>query len=480
MPFTTEETGLSSSIVRNLNEEVKKSKLDRVVDFCLKQIIDVAYKKYFAISFWFVTGFVCNPKSLIDAGWPPRLVAFIILLLVINHTLTFAWTVSGLYYNVPSPVQTFKLLSTKLLTNVKVALDTNVKLMLNDFTSKTAMEKLNFMYNTVNTILEKYTKEGLAFHTEFIKNYLFKQFGEEVLTQIEEKGLMVLGPIEKGILKIKGVDYKKKIEEITDSVIKLKQIHYKESPEKFMKSMIETTSVMHQRNIKLLLAPGETRLELPSPDGAAAVVVFTPKTDTQDNFFVEILKDTFPQYTDMKLLYDIMSDPEHGIRQFPQLLGNTLSDISNSSPELNSLLSKSRIESIVTTTTTEIKDFESSIKNETKQVIDRISTIVSSSNLLRTNLNKYAVFGIFTIMKSDWWNKIDIEIGAYELLMIFLFFYTILYIPFIKVPSWKKKQRKSRDVELEVLPDRIRKRSLTNKPKKISRKRSQRKYKSRK
>jgi hypothetical protein len=33
MPFTTEETGLSSSIVRNLNEEVKKSKLDRVVDF---------------------------------------------------------------------------------------------------------------------------------------------------------------------------------------------------------------------------------------------------------------------------------------------------------------------------------------------------------------------------------------------------------------------------------------------------------------
>jgi hypothetical protein len=37
MPFTTEETGLSSSIVRNLNEEVKKSKLDRVVDFCLKQ-----------------------------------------------------------------------------------------------------------------------------------------------------------------------------------------------------------------------------------------------------------------------------------------------------------------------------------------------------------------------------------------------------------------------------------------------------------
>jgi hypothetical protein len=50
MPFTTEETGLSSSIVRNLNEEVKKSKLDRVVDFCLKQIIDVAYKKYFAIN----------------------------------------------------------------------------------------------------------------------------------------------------------------------------------------------------------------------------------------------------------------------------------------------------------------------------------------------------------------------------------------------------------------------------------------------
>jgi hypothetical protein len=56
-----------------------------------------------------------------------------------------------------------------------------------------------------------------------------------------------------------------------------------------MKSMIETTSVMHQRNIKLLLAPGETRLELPSPDGASSVVVTTPKTDSQDNFFVEIL-----------------------------------------------------------------------------------------------------------------------------------------------------------------------------------------------
>jgi hypothetical protein len=155
-------------------------------------------------------------------------------------------------------------------------------------------------------------------------------------------------------------------------------------------------------------------------------------------------------------------------------------------PEVANLITPSRISSIVSTTQNEIKEFKFSVEAESRKTVTKAVEIVSGSNLLRNTLNTVGVIGFYRIPQSKWWDTIDIDIGFFELLVLWLFLYTFLYIPFIKVPFWKKKKQRT-EVEIEALPERIRHRSrirskkvrsLKSKTNKI--KRSKRKVKSRK
>ena len=170
----------------------------------------------------------------------------------------------------------------------------------------------------------------------------------------------------------------------------------------------------------------------------------------------------------------------------PAIIENTLTDLVRDTPEVATLITPSRISSIVNTTQNEINEFQNAIEAESRKTTTRAVEIVRGSNLLRNTLNTVGVVGAYAIPQSKWWDKIDIEIGCFELIVLWLFLYTFLYIPFLKIPFWKKKKQR-RDVEIEALPERIRRRSkirskqvrsLKSKTNKI--KRSKRKIKSRK
>jgi len=485
MPINSEETGVSSSIVRNLTQETTRSKLDRCVDYVLKMVIDPRYKYFFAISLWFTMGFICRPESLLEAGWPTRLVAFIILALSINMMVTTAWTCYGLYNNIPNPIQTFKILSSQMLDNIKTAFNTNINLIINQLKSTTWGERINLSQKLINQILERYTEGSLAFHYEIVKNWIGRETADKLLKLSETD----LSPtfLDKLTSTVKGIDYKKEMKQVTE---KCKQIMSQSISDDFdsmdfMKSMIKTGAVAHQANIQLLISPPNTRLELPSPEDSNPIILYTPPSEEKDKLFVSFLKDV-TNYDTFSVVYNALMNPEQGLYKLPNIIEETLTNISKNTPELGVFFTQSRIQSIVNTTKNEIKVFEISLKDESKQTIKRATDVISGSNPLRNILNTVGIIGLYSIPQSDWWDKIDIQIGFFELLILFLFFYTFLYIPFVKAPYWKRKQQKQ-EFKIEALPERIRYRSkirskqvrsLKAKGNKV--KRSKRKVKSRK
>jgi hypothetical protein len=486
MPSIYEETGVSSSIVRNITYETRRSKIDRYVDWALKMAVGERYKYFFAIALWFTTGFICRPQSLIDAGWPPRLVAFIIIAFSINMMIQLAWTSFGLFYNLPNPIQTFKILSDKLLTNVQKAINTNINLIINDLQATTWGERLKLAQTLVNQILERYTQGGLAFHYEIVKNWI----GKETAKKLLEISDTVLSPttIQKISSTFKGVNYQKEIAKITDNCkeIMKRSVYDEGSAMDFMNSIVKVGAQAHQANIKLLISPPNTRLELPSPDHEGEdIEVYTPPQEGHIDAFISLLKDV-TNYDEFKILYKTLANPEEGINKLPAIIENTLTDMIKDTPEVANLITPSRISSIVSTTQNEIKEFKFSVEAESRKTVTKAVEIVSGSNLLRNTLNTVGVIGFYRIPQSKWWDTIDIDIGFFELLVLWLFLYTFLYIPFIKVPFWKKKKQRT-EVEIEALPERIRHRSrirskkvrsLKSKTNKI--KRSKRKVKSRK
>jgi len=486
MPSIYEETGVSSSIVRNITQETRRSKIDRYTDWALKMAVGDKYKYFFAIALWFTTGFVCKPQSLIDAGWPPRLVAFIIIALSANMMVSLAWTSYGLLYNLPNPIQTYKILSHKMLNNVQTAINTNINLMVNDLQATTWGERLKLAQTLTNEILERYTEGGLAFHYEIVKNWI----GKETAKKLLEISDTVLSPttIQKISSTFKGVNYQKEISKITDNCKEIiKQSVYDQgSSMDFMNSMVKTGSQVHQANIKMLLSPPDTRLELPSPEYEGKTIeVYTPPQQGQLDAFATFIKD-ITNYDEFSTLYNTLANPEEGINKLPAIIENTLTDLVRDTPEVATLITPSRISSIVNTTQNEINEFQNAIEAESRKTTTRAVEIVRGSNLLRNTLNTVGVVGAYAIPQSKWWDKIDIEIGCFELIVLWLFLYTFLYIPFLKIPFWKKKKQR-RDVEIEALPERIRRRSkirskqvrsLKSKTNKI--KRSKRKIKSRK